>query len=69
MTLNGTVLPIMAMRGGVMRSTESGRAKMRNKESLAKNQGRINLGRAIVVGVNKYRINKDNGENGDGNRD
>ena len=52
-----------------MRSTESGRAKMRNKESLAKNQGRINLGRAIVVGVNKYRINKDNGENGDGNRD
>ena len=52
-----------------MRYIKSGRAKMRIDESTAKKQGRIYSGRDIVVGVNKYRINKDDGDAGYGNRD
>ena len=39
------------------------------EESAAKKQGRIDLGRYIVVGVNKYLIKKDDGDDGDGNGD
>ena len=42
---------------------------MRINESAAKKQGRIDLGKDVVVGVNKYWINKDEGNNDDGNRD
>ena len=52
--------------GGVMRYIESGRAKMRIEESAAKKQVMVYLGRDVVVGVNKYRIDKDDGD--DGNR-
>ena len=37
--------------GGVMRCIESGRARMRIEESMAKNQGSIDLGMDVVVGV------------------
>ena len=37
------------------------------KESAAKKQGRINSGRDVVVGVNKYRIYEDNGYNSNRN--
>ena len=57
--------------GGVMKYIESGRANMRIEESAAKKQGKINLGRDVVVGYNKYRVDKDNRddskENGYGN--
>ena len=52
-----------------MRYIESGRDKTRIEESAAKKQGRIDLGRDVVVGVNKYRINKDDRDDGNGNRD
>ena len=52
-----------------MRCIEYGRAKMRIKEYVAKNQGRIDSGRDVVVGVNKYRINEDDFDDGDGNGD
>ena len=52
-----------------MRYIESGRAKMRIKESVAKNQERIDLGRDVVVGVNRCQINEDDGNDGDKNRD
>ena len=52
-----------------MRCIEYGRAKMRIKEYVAKNQGRIDSGRDVVVGVNKYRINEDDFDVGDRNGD
>ena len=42
---------------------------MRIKESAAKKQVGINLGRDVVVDINKYRVDEDDGDNGDGNRD
>ena len=42
---------------------------MRIEEYAAKNQGRIDLGRDVVVGVNKYRIDKDDRDDGNGNGD
>ena len=42
---------------------------MRIEESAAKKQGGINSGRDVVVDVNKYLIDEDDGDNGDGNRD
>ena len=50
-----------------MRNIESGRAKMRIKESVEKKQGRIDLGRDVVEGVNKYWIDEDNRDDGDRN--
>ena len=50
-----------------MRYIKFGRAKMSIKESAAKKQGRINSGRDVVVGVNKYRIYEDNGYNSNRN--
>ena len=42
---------------------------MRIEESAAKKQGGVDSGRDVVVDVNKYPIDKDNGYNDDGNRD
>ena len=57
--------------GGVIVYIESGRSNMRIEESAAKKQGRINSRRDVVVGVNKYQIDKDSMDNsnvnGDGN--
>ena len=53
----------------MMRYIESGRVKMSIEEYAAKKQGRIDLGRDVVVGVNKYRIDEDDREYGGGNRD
>ena len=50
-----------------MRYIESGRVEMSIEEYAAKNQGRIDSGRAIVVGVRKYQIDEENGDDGDGN--
>ena len=50
---------------GVMRCIKSGRSKMMIRESEAKKQGRIASGRYVVMGINKYRINEDKGDDGD----
>ena len=46
---------------------KSGRSKKRIEESAANNQGMIDSGRNVVVGVNKFRINEDDGNSGNGN--
>ena len=53
----------------MMRYIESVRSKIRIKESVVKKQGKIDLGRDEVVDVKKYRIDEDNGDNSDRNRD
>ena len=55
--------------GGMMRYIKSSRAKMRINESTAKKQGRIDLGKDVVVGVNNYRIDKNDRDGGNGNGD
>ena len=52
----------------MMRYTESGRSKMRIEEYAAKKHERIDLGRDVVVGINKYWIDEDGGDNRGGNR-
>ena len=54
--------------GKMMRYTESGRSKMRIEEYAAKKHERIDLGRDVVVGINKYWIDEDGGDNRGGNR-
>ena len=55
--------------GKMMRYTESGRSKTRIEESATKKQGSIDLGRDLVVGVNKDWLDEDNGDNSNGNGD
>ena len=42
--------------GGMARAIETGMPKMRIEESAARRQARIDQGKDIIVGVNKYRI-------------
>lgn len=44
--------------GGMTKAIESGMAKLRIEESATKKQARIDTGEDIVVGVNKYRLEK-----------
>jgi methylmalonyl-CoA mutase len=43
-------------RGGMIRAVESGWAKMRIEECAAEKQARIDSGKDVIVGVNKYRL-------------
>lgn len=45
--------------GGMTKAIESGIPKMRIEEAAAKKQARIDSGRDIIVGVNKYRLAKE----------
>ncbi len=45
--------------GGMARAIETGMPKMRIEESAARRQARIDQGKDIIVGVNKYRVNED----------
>jgi methylmalonyl-CoA mutase len=45
--------------GGMAKAIESGMPKMRIEESAAKRQARIDQGREVIVGVNKYQIEED----------
>ena len=47
--------------GGMTRYIASGRAKLRIEESATKKQARIDSGRDVVVGVNKYRVEHTDG--------
>ena len=45
--------------GGMARAIEAGVPKMRIEEASARTQARIDAGRQTVVGVNKYRLDKE----------
>ncbi|MDF2365706.1 methylmalonyl-CoA mutase [Sneathiella sp.] len=45
--------------GGMTKAVESGMPKLRIEESAARRQARIDRGEEVIVGVNKYRIDKD----------
>jgi len=45
--------------GGMARAIETGIPKMRIEEAAARKQARIDSGRDIIVGVNKYRLAKE----------
>lgn len=45
--------------GGMAKAIESGMPKMRIEESSARRQARIDQGKDVIVGVNKYQIDED----------
>ncbi len=45
--------------GGMAKAIESGMPKMRIEESAARKQARIDQGKDVIVGVNKYQINEE----------
>ncbi len=45
--------------GGMAKAIESGMPKMRIEESAAKKQARIDQGKDVIVGVNKYQVEED----------
>ncbi len=45
--------------GGMTKAIESGMPKMRIEESAARKQARIDQGKDVIVGVNKYQIEED----------
>ncbi len=45
--------------GGMAKAIESGMPKMRIEESAARKQARIDMGKEVIVGVNKYTIEED----------
>jgi methylmalonyl-CoA mutase len=45
--------------GGMSKAIETGVPKMRIEEAAARKQARIDSGREIIVGVNKYRLDKE----------
>lgn len=45
--------------GGMARAIETGVPKMRIEEAAARKQARIDSGRDVIVGVNKYRLDKE----------
>ncbi|MBW1984606.1 MAG: methylmalonyl-CoA mutase [Deltaproteobacteria bacterium] len=45
--------------GGMAKAIESGMPKMRIEESAARRQARIDQGKDVIVGVNKYQLDED----------
>jgi methylmalonyl-CoA mutase len=45
--------------GGMAKAIETGMPKMRIEEAAARRQARIDLGKDVIVGVNKYEIEED----------
>ena len=44
--------------GGMAKAVASGMTKLRIEEAAAKKQARIDAGKDVIVGVNKYRLEK-----------
>uniref|UniRef100_A0A0M3HLQ1 METMALONYL_COA_MUTASE domain-containing protein n=1 Tax=Ascaris lumbricoides TaxID=6252 RepID=A0A0M3HLQ1_ASCLU len=44
--------------GGMAKAVASGMPKLRIEEAAAKKQARIDAGKEVIVGVNKYRLEK-----------
>lgn len=47
--------------GGMAKAIETGLPKMKIEEAAAKKQARIDAGKDIIVGVNRYQVNTDQG--------
>ncbi|WPR75729.1 methylmalonyl-CoA mutase [Algoriphagus sp. NG3] len=47
--------------GGMAKAIEAGLPKLRIEEAAAKKQARIDSGRDIIVGVNRYQVDEDSG--------
>ncbi|MCE7055802.1 methylmalonyl-CoA mutase [Algoriphagus sp. AGSA1] len=47
--------------GGMAKAIETGLPKLRIEEAAAKKQARIDSGRDIIVGVNRYQVDEDSG--------
>ena len=45
--------------GGMAKAIETGMPKMRIEEAAARRQARIDLGKDVIVGVNKYQVEED----------
>lgn len=45
--------------GGMAKAIDTGTPKMRIEEAAAKKQARIDSGKDVIVGVNKYKLNKE----------
>jgi methylmalonyl-CoA mutase len=48
--------------GGMSKAIETGLPKMRIEEAAARKQARIDSGKDIIVGVNRYQVNEENQE-------
>ena len=46
--------------GGMTKAIESGMPKLKIEESAARKQARIDIGKEVIVGVNKYKLDKEN---------
>ena len=54
-----TILTEIEELGGMAKAIESGMPKMRIEESAARRQARIDQGKDVIVGVNKYQLDDD----------
>jgi methylmalonyl-CoA mutase len=54
-----TLIEEVESLGGMAKAIETGIPKMRIEEAAARKQARIDSGREVIVGVNKYRLEKE----------
>ena len=55
----GKIIDEVEEMGGMAKAIETGMPKMRIEESAARRQARIDQGKDVIVGVNKYQIEED----------
>jgi methylmalonyl-CoA mutase len=55
----GKIIEEVEAMGGMAKAIETGMPKMRIEESAARKQARIDQGRDVIVGVNKYQIKEE----------
>ena len=53
------IIEEVAAMGGMVKAVDSGWAKLKIEASAAEKQARIDSGRDVIVGVNKYRLGKE----------
>jgi methylmalonyl-CoA mutase len=54
-----TIMEEVESMGGMTRAVESGWAKLKIEQCAAEKQARIDSGKDVIVGVNKYRLDKE----------
>jgi methylmalonyl-CoA mutase len=55
----GKIIDEVEEMGGMAKAIETGMPKMRIEEAAARRQARIDLGKDVIVGVNKYQLEED----------
>jgi methylmalonyl-CoA mutase len=55
----GKIIAEVQEMGGMAKAIETGMPKLRIEESAARRQARIDQGKDVIVGVNKYQIDED----------